>query len=177
MKLYIILLALLCASCAPTTVGRGDAPFTGDIEAPKSTRMLVDIPELDVHNVHTTHAAWDSVGPLRHGFLHVRGTGFPWQAGANVYLAGHDLGFPATDSWRLLWNLRELEPGDRIELTDANGVRYEYRVYKQFEIYPHEARVLLPVAGKDVVTLQSCVPHFEWSKRLIVRGELVKVVR
>ncbi|MGH3148141.1 MAG: sortase, partial [Rubrobacter sp.] len=31
--------------------------------------------------------------------IHLEGTGFPWQQEANVYIAGHRLGFPNTESW------------------------------------------------------------------------------
>jgi sortase A len=31
--------------------------------------------------------------------IHLKGSGFPWQEEANVYLAGHRLGYPNTDSF------------------------------------------------------------------------------
>jgi sortase A len=31
--------------------------------------------------------------------IHLQGTSFPWQEKANMYLAGHRLGYPGTSSW------------------------------------------------------------------------------
>src|SRR5215217_3159102 len=34
-----------------------------------------------------------------HAAIHLQGTGFPWDNEANVYIAGHRLGYPNTESW------------------------------------------------------------------------------
>ena len=37
--------------------------------------------------------------------IHLEGTGFPWDNVANVYIAGHRLGYPSTESWLTFWDL------------------------------------------------------------------------
>jgi sortase A len=176
MKRCIILLALLVLTSCSGVVGRGDAPSSAPLDAPHKPRpMLVSVPELGIKHVHAVNAPADNRRPLRHGFLHVEGTGYPWQQHSNVYLAGHDLGFPGTDSWRLLWHLDTLMQRDRVILETAEGTRYVYSVYESEVIEPTDTRVMLPQDGKRIVTLQTCVPHFEWSQRLVVRAELVEV--
>ncbi len=108
---------------------------------------------------------------MHDGALHVRGTGFPWQRGANVYIAGHRVGFPGTKSDRVFWDLNGLREGDEIFLTDANGRRYTYKVFRKFVVAPDAYRVTEPVAGKSVVSLQTCTLP-DYSKRLVVQGEL-----
>ncbi len=108
---------------------------------------------------------------LHDGAAHVKGTGFPWQKGANVYIAGHRLGYPGTRSNLVFWDLDKLQKGDEIQLTDANGKRYTYKVFKRFVVDPGAVRVLRPVKGKSVVSLQTCTLP-DYSKRLVVQGEL-----
>ncbi len=113
-------------------------------------------------------------GALKRSSVHVRGTGWPWQEGANVYIAGHRLGYPGTRSWLVFRDLDKLENGDEVILTDANGTRYTYEVFKEFTFGPNETRVLKPVEGRDVVTLQSCtLPNY--ARRIAVQAELTDV--
>jgi sortase A len=70
------------------------------------------------------------------------------------------------------WCLNELEVGDKAFLIDASGTKYAYRVFKVFVVGPEDARVTEPVAGKSVLTLQTCtLPGYK--QRLIVRADLV----
>src|SRR3712207_9055752 len=77
---------------------------------------------------------------LHDGLVHVRGTGFPWHDVANVYIAGHRVGYPGTKSNLVFWDLDKLEKGDEIFLTDADGTRYTYEVF--------EKRVISPKIGR-----------------------------
>jgi sortase A len=43
-----------------------------------------------------------------HAAIHLAGTGFPWDEEANVYLAGHRLGYPRTDSFLAFFDLNNL---------------------------------------------------------------------
>lgn len=104
--------------------------------------------------------------------IHLKGTGFPWQKGANVYLAGHRLGYPRTESWLTFWDLDKLEDGDRVFMTDANQTEYTYRVFKESIVAPTDLSVTEPVPGKSVLTLQTCTLP-DYSKRLVVQAELV----
>ena len=77
---------------------------------------------------------------LHDGTLHLKGTSFPWQRGANVYIAGHRLGYPHTKSWLVFWDLNELRRGRRVVLTDSRAMRYIYRVYDRFILGPTTSR-------------------------------------
>ena len=144
-------------------------------EPPGDARMTLTVPEMRrVDHVPVYTGAAGDEGALHDGTLHVRGTGFPWQQGANVYIAGHRMGFPGTKSYLVFWDLNTLENGDKVILTDANGTKYTYRVYKSFVINPDAVYVTNPVPGKSVVTLQTCTLP-DYKQRLIVRAELVDV--
>jgi sortase A len=106
-----------------------------------------------------------------HVAIHLAGTGFPWDEEANVYMAGHRLGYPRTDSFLAFFDLNELEQGDKIYLTDAEGTRYTYEVFKEFTVSPTDLSVTDPVPGKNVLTLQTCTLP-DYSHRLIIQAEL-----
>ena len=104
--------------------------------------------------------------------IHLSGTGFPWQKQANVYIAGHRLGYPNTSSFLSFYDLDSLKNGDKVFLTDANGEKYTYKVFKEMVVGPTDLHVTDSVPGKNIVTLQSCTLP-DYSKRLIVQAELV----
>jgi sortase A len=106
-----------------------------------------------------------------HAAIHLAGTGFPWDEEANVYMAGHRLGYPRTDSFLAFFDLNKLEQGDEIYVTDAEGTRYTYEVFKEFTVSPTDLSVTDPVPGKNVLTLQTCTLP-DYSQRLIVQAEL-----
>jgi sortase A len=103
--------------------------------------------------------------------VHIKHTGFPWEKEANVYIAGHRLGFPNTDSHLAFWDLNKLEDGDEFYITDSEGRKYTYKVFNKFIASPENLSVLAPVDGKNVVTLQTCTLP-DYTSRLLVRGEL-----
>jgi sortase A len=107
-----------------------------------------------------------------HAAIHLAGTGFPWEEEANVYLAGHRLGYPRTDSFLAFFDLNKLEVGDEIYLTDANGTKYTYEVFKEYVVSPADLSVTKAVPGKNILTLQTCTLP-DYSQRLIVQAELV----
>ena len=107
-----------------------------------------------------------------HAAIHLAGTGFPWDKEANVYLAGHRLGYPRTDSFLAFFDLNKVQVGDQVYVTDANGTKYTYRVFKTFTVSPSDLSVTDPVAGKNILTLQTCTLP-DYSQRLIVQAELV----
>jgi len=142
---------------------------------PRDKTLEVTIPEMSrVENDEVPNAAGDDEEALKdHAAIHLRGTGYPWQEEANVYLAGHRLGFPRTDSFLAFYDLQKLEDGDRIFVEDAEGTRYTYRVFKDFVVGPDDLSVTEPVDGKNVLTLQTCTLP-DYSERLIVQAELVE---
>ena len=144
-------------------------------DAPDRSTMKLTIPEMQrVNEVPVYDGPATDEAALHDGALHVRPTGFPWQTGSNVYIAGHRLGFPGTKSYLVFWDLDKLEEGDEVILTDANGTRYTYAVFNKFVTGPADTSVLQPVPGQNVVSLQTCTLP-DYSERLIVQAELTSV--
>ena len=143
------------------------------VKTPESKRLELTIPTLDrvdgVPVYDVPEGGYEKA--LHDGVVHVRGTGFPWQDVANVYIAGHRVGYPGTQSNLVFWDLNELKKGDEIFLTDADGTRYTYEVFEKQVISPDTVSVLRPIKGKNIVSLQTCTLP-DYSHRLIVRGEL-----
>lgn len=143
----------------------------------RNTTMKLTIPSLQrVRRVPVYTGAADDKSALHDGALHLEGTSFPWQRDANVYIAGHRLGYPHTKSWLVFWDLNELRRGRRVVLTDSEGKKYIYTVYDRFVLGPNDTSATKPVRGMNVISLQTCtLPNY--TKRLIVRAELEKVVQ
>jgi sortase A len=143
----------------------------------QDTTMELTIPSMRrVQNVPVYTGTAGDRSALHDGTLHLRGTSFPWQREANVYIAGHRLGYPHTKSWLVFWDLNELRRGRRVVLTDSEGNRYIYRVYDRFILGPNDTSATEPVAGMNVISLQTCtLPNY--AERLIVRAELVRTVQ
>lgn len=144
-------------------------------EAPAETAMRLDVPGMSrAQDVPVYGAAGDDTAALDAGAIHLDGTGFPWESGSNVYIAGHRLGYAGTGSFLIFYDLDKLENGDEVVLTDAGGTEYTYSVFRKFVIEPTETGVTQPVAGKNVVTLQTCTLP-DYSQRLVVQAELTTV--
>jgi sortase A len=143
------------------------------IETPDSKKLTLTVPEVDrVDGVPVYDAPRSGYERALHdGVVHVRGTQFPWQKEANVYIAGHRVGYPGTKSNLVFWDLNKLEKGNKIFLTDADGTRYTYEVLKKQVISPDKVSILRPTKGKNIVSLQTCTLP-DYSHRLIVQGEL-----
>lgn len=154
-----------------------EAPREGSQEAggPEDKTLTVTIPEMSrVENATIPSTAGDDEAALKdNAAIHLEGTGFPWEAEANVYVAGHRLGYPNTDSFLAFWDLDALENGDEVTVTDADGKDYTYRVFKEFVVGPADVQVIEPVAGKNILSLQTCTLP-DYSQRLIVQAELVE---
>ena len=158
---------------APDDPGDPRRADTGRLTPPSDDHMVLTIPALArVDAVPVPTAPGTAEGPLRDGAMHVEGTGYPWQTGANTYIAGHRLGFPGTRSHRLFWDLDELESGDRVMIEDSEGRRYEYAVFRRRVVGPQDISVTRPIPGKSVVTLQTCTLP-DYAERLVVQAALV----
>ena len=144
-------------------------------QPPSNATMTLTVPEMRrVDHVPVYTGVASDEPALHDGTLHVRGTGFPWQEGSNVYIAGHRMGFPGTKSSLVFWDLNALENGDKVILTDANGTRYTYSVFKSIIINPDASYITRPVPGKSIISLQTCTLP-DYSQRLIVQAELTAV--
>ncbi len=151
----------------------GTTQTTG-ASGPKDKTLKLTIPAMKrVENAKVPNATGNDRKALDSSTaIHLAGTGFPWQKVANVYIAGHRLGYPNTDSFLSFYDLDSLKNGDKVFVTDASGEKYTYRVFKEMVVGPTDLHVTDPVPGKNVVTLQSCTLP-DYSKRLIVQAELV----
>ena len=146
----------------------GETPPT-----PKSERLSLTIPKLQrVRDIPVYTGESGDKGKLAAGALHLEDTGFPWQAGSNVYIAGHRLGYPRTKSWLVFWHLNKLRRGNKVVLEDAKGRRYEYEVFDKEVVGPGDVSVKKSIEGKSVVTLQTCTLP-DYKDRLIVRAQRV----
>ncbi len=171
-------LALLGVALILLSVGLvfTDIQRVGEAEsvAPKSERLRLTIPEMKrVRDIPVYDGAAGDKGKLAAGTLHLKDTGFPWEEEeANVYIAGHRLGYPKTKSFLVFWNLDKLRRGDRVVLKDAEGRRYVYEVFNKLVVGPNDVWVKEPMEGKNIVTLQTCtLPNYK--RRLLVQAELI----
>lgn len=143
--------------------------------APKDTTLQLTIPKMArVEDLPVYDAPWDDEAAIDASAAHLDSSGFPWQDGANVYIAGHRMGFPGTRSFLVFYDLDVLEDGDEVFLTDADGTKYTYEVFDQFVTDPYDWGPTDPEAGKSILTLQSCTLP-DYTQRLIVQAELTKV--
>jgi sortase A len=154
-------------------VPRLDAGDDAQQSGPKDRTLKLTVPkmaQLQEDTVPTVSGTnMQALGD--HAAIHLAGTGFPWEEEANVYMAGHRLGYPRTDSFLAFFDLNKLEQGDEIYVTDADGTRYTYEVFKEFTVSPTELAVTDPVPGKNILTLQTCTLP-DYSQRLIIQAEL-----
>ena len=142
-------------------------------EGPEDKTLKLTIPEMArVRDAAIPDASGDDEDALKgHAAIHLRGTGFPWQKEANVYIAGHRLGYPGYPSFLAFYDLDNLKEGDEVYMEDADGNEYTYRVFKVFVADPTDLSVTEPMAGENVLTLQTCTLP-DYSQRLIVQAEL-----
>jgi sortase A len=145
--------------------------FGRDPGGPEDRTLYLTIPKLGLSDV----PVFDSVSEkkLKESVVHVPATGFPWQKGANTYIAGHRLGYEGTGSYLIFYYLDQLAEGDEIMLQDSAGGTYRYRVTDQKVISPDNVEAMDTVEGESVVTLQTCTLP-DYKERLIVQGELVE---
>lgn len=143
-------------------------------KGPADKTLRLDIPKMaKISDVEIPTAEGDDEAKLKdYAAIHLADTGFPWEKGENVYIAGHRLGYPGTDSFLTFYDLDNLREGDEVFVTDADGTRYAYEVFRETVVGPADLSVTGPVEGKDVLTLQTCTLP-DYSQRLIVQAEKV----
>ena len=147
----------------------------GAITGPEDKTLKLTIPAMDrIEDDEIPNARGTDEEALKtHAAIHLQGTGYPWQAEANVYIAGHRLGYPNTESFLTFWDLNRLQKGDKVFITDAAGTEYTYEVFKEITVSPADLSVTDPVPGKNIVTLQTCTLP-DYSQRLIVQAQLIE---
>lgn len=141
--------------------------------APEDPTLNITVPSMErISNATIPDAFGDDEEALKNfAGIHLQGTGFPWQDEANVYIAGHRLGYPNTASFLAFWDIDNVVEGDQIFVTDANGREYTYEVFQTLEVDPTDLFVTEPLEGRNILTLQSCtLPDYE--RRVVVQAEL-----
>src|SRR5215211_4237240 len=159
-------------------VPRLETEGNGAASGPKDKTLKLTIPEMaHIENDTVPTVSGTDMETLgSHAAIHLAGTGFPWDEEANVYMAGHRLGYPRTDSFLAFFDLNELEQGDEVYVTDTSGTKYTYEVFKEFTVSPTDLSVTDPVSGKNVLTLQTCTLP-DYSQRLIIQAELTNTTQ
>lgn len=144
--------------------------FGRDPGGPEDKTLYLTVPKLGLYDV----PVFDSVEEekLEQGAIHVPATGFPWQEGANTYIAGHRIGYPGTPSDHVFYDLENLAAGDEIIVRDAAGDEYVYRVTEQMVVPPDNVEVMNAVPGRSIISLQTCTLP-DYAERIVVQGELV----
>jgi sortase A len=143
------------------------------LKPPSDEMMKLTVPKMKRINDDPIPTGIGTDETLFHDYagVHLKATGFPWEKGANVYIAGHRLGFPGTKSNLAFDDLNKLEAGDKFYITDSEGRKYTYVVFRKFIAAPTNLSVLNPVDGKNIATLQTCTKP-DYVSRLLIRGEL-----
>ena len=162
------------APVAPAAPAETQAQSAADqANAPSDTTLNLTVPSMErISDAPIPDTFGDDEESLKnYAGIHLEGTGFPWQGEANVYIAGHRLGYPNTPSFLAFWDLDKVSEGDQIYVTDTNGRQYTYEVFQIMEVDPTDLSVTEPVQGKNILTLQSCTLP-DYAKRLIVQAEL-----
>jgi sortase A len=149
---------------------------------PETNDHWMTIPDLGLYENYVSNTNVHSA--MDYGAIKRVDSEFPWQQGdTNTYISAHRLGWPGTASDHQFYNLPLLEYGDKIYLYDANGTTYTYEVTEIFEVAPSETWVVNQAAGRDMVSLQTCIEYYgdywtmgpNWSVRYVVRGDRVAV--
>jgi sortase A len=153
-------------------------PDTTTHSVPPDTTMRLTVPAMGLYDVPVLEGTSEAV--LSQGVGHLPGTGFPWVAGSNTYIAGHRIGYPGTISDHIFWDLPNLAVGDQVVLEDSLGQTYTYQVSEILEVSPADLSVTAST-GADMVSLQTCIENYgdywtpgpTWSARYIVRAHRV----
>lgn len=138
---------------------------------PGSTALALTVPKMGLYGDPVVNDV--SEGTLMNGAGKIPSTGFPWQEGANTYIASHVLGYEGTGSYLHFAALPNMSMGDEVILTDANGTEYRYAVSEILTVPITDVWVTNPVAGRDMVSLQTCINPPAYDLRLVVRADRV----
>ena len=159
---------------APKAGGGGDAAKEGNkLEPAKDKTLRLTVPKMaEIKDDEIPTGKGTQMNLFRdYAAVRLQYTGFPWQEEANVYIAGHRIGFPGTDSDLAFYDLEDLANGDEVFLEDAEGRQYTYEVFNKEIVEPTDLSVLKRIEGKNILTLQTCTLP-DYSDRVIYQAEL-----
>jgi sortase A len=160
------------------------APVTEETEGSSAgghddETLKLTVPRMKrVQDVAVPTAAPDEEALRNNVAVRIPGTGLPWEEEANVYIAGHELGYPFTDSFRAFYDLKKLKKGDEIYITDADGREYAYEVFDIMIVQPTDLWVLEPLEDRNIVSLQGSETQQQVgdiTPKRVVRAELKDV--
>ena len=151
------------------------------IPQPATNDLWMDIPALGLNDNYIANS--DAHAPMDAGAIKLPSSGFPWQNDANTYIAAHRIGYPGTESDYQFYDLPNLALGDKIYLYDANLTVYTYEVTGFKEVLPSENYVTAPQAGRDMISLQTCIEDYgdywtmgpNWYVRYVVQADRISV--
>lgn len=127
----------------------------GSAGSPEDKTLKLTVPEMKrVENATIPTRVPDEEALRDNVAVRLPGTGLPCEEETNVYIAGHELGYPFTDSFRAFYDLKELQKGDEVYLTDADGTEYTYEIFEILIVQPDDLWVLDPLEGRNIVSLQ-----------------------
>lgn len=126
-----------------------------DVPDPATNDLYLTVPKLGLYDNSVANTE-DPIA-MDNGAIKLPSTAFPWQPNGNTYIAAHRIGYAGTPSYNQFYNLPSMQRGDQVILSDANGTTYTYEVTEVFAVMPQDNWVTAPVAGRDMVTLQTCV--------------------
>jgi sortase A len=157
------------------------APKPPAIPTPPTNDLWMSIPALGLYDNYITESSAEA--DMDYGAIKLPTSGYPWQDNANTYIAAHRLGWPGTASDHQFYNLPLLAYGDKIYLGDVNGTTYTYEVTEFHEITPNETWITAPQAGRDMISLQTCIENYgdywtmgpNWYVRYVVQADRVSV--
>ncbi|MDP9475773.1 MAG: class E sortase [Actinomycetota bacterium] len=159
---------------APPTEDTGDNS-AGGLE---DETLELTVPKISIENMTVPTAVPGEQALRDNAAVRLPSTGLPWEEEANVYIAGHELGYPFTPSFRAFYDLKKLEEGDEIYITDADGREYAYEVFEVLIVQPTDLWVLEPLGGRNIVSLQVSETQQQVgdiTPKRVVRAELVDV--
>ena len=151
----------------------GSGSSAPEIPEPANNDLYLTVPKMGLTDNYVANT--DDPIAMDNGAIKLPSTGFPWQDNANTYIAAHVLGYAGTGSYMQFAALPTMTYGDVVYLSDANGTVYTYSVSEILTVYPQDNWVTDPIAGKDMITLQTCVNPPAYDQRLVVRAERVDV--
>ena len=127
----------------------------------------VEIEKIKVY-LPIRHGTSDEV--LEKGAGHIEQTSLPIGGIGNLSVITAHTGYSGAEMFN---RLIELSEGDTFKIYILDEV-FTYQVDDIKVIEPEEIESLLPVTGRDYVTLVTCTPYGVNSHRLLVRGERIE---
>jgi|SRR5579859_2092865 len=188
----LVAVLLVLASCGPGRANTGKAAPAAHPEIIRNLPARIRIPSLGMD------APIIPVGMDRYGAMEAPGAGHPasdpiwatafwWQFGAlpgqpgNAVLAGH---VDRNDGSRaIFWNLRQIQPGDQITITNQTGQTFTFQVthiqaFSNPDGGPNDPviqQVFGPTntANLNLITCSGAWIGTEYNKRLVVFSTLI----